>query len=320
MKIKVFNHNDLDAVGCTIMLKMIFEEVDVIHCGYDEINERIARFVNDSGYLSYDKIFITDISVNEEVAHLIDSIYQQGADIILIDHHPTSLWLKEKYEWAIVAPLLDNGIKASATVLLHDYLMQHYPEKSDVLNNLNSFSEIVRKFDTWDWDRLNDPVPKKFNDLLHLVGKTEFIDRMIKRLSLMGNNIRLNDQEEFLLEVNQENINRYIENTRVIKAKFSDFISADVDYDIGIVFAEQHISELGNRICNNNPDIDFVIIINFRTNTFSFRSTREDIHLGEIARKYFGGGGHPQAAGAEIGDEKVDLITKLLISKEHTHA
>lgn len=81
-------------------------------------------------------------------------------------------------------------------------------------------------------------------------------------------------------------------------------------------FAEQHHSILGNTICQNNPDIDFVLIINPAIKKVSIRSVKEDIDTGEFAKKYYGGGGHPKASGFELDGSLVETVIDLLLRKD----
>ena len=43
MKIKLFTHTDLDGVGCAILAKLAFENVDIEYCNYDDINQKSKR-------------------------------------------------------------------------------------------------------------------------------------------------------------------------------------------------------------------------------------------------------------------------------------
>ena len=83
----------------------------------------------------------------------------------------------------------------------------------------------------------------------------------------------------------------------------------------GVVFANKFISELGNRLCKLHPEIDFVAMIDVESCTVSYRTTRDDIHLGQDVAKLFGGGGHPKAAGSPF-DKAILLEAVRKIFKE----
>jgi len=91
MKVKLFTHTDLDGVSCGIIGKLAFPEINIEYCDYDNVNDKIKQYIESEEYKDYDTIFITDISVNEEVAKLIDNVFTQEHEFVLLDHHKTAL-------------------------------------------------------------------------------------------------------------------------------------------------------------------------------------------------------------------------------------
>ena len=97
MKIKLFTHTDLDGIGCAILAYLAFgrENVDVEFCNYDDVDEKVRNLIVDHSTVSeYDRIYITDISVREEVAQIIDTWIDRDK-IWLFDHHGTAMWLNK---------------------------------------------------------------------------------------------------------------------------------------------------------------------------------------------------------------------------------
>ena len=95
--IKLFTHTDLDGVGCEILGKLVFKEnINIERCGYGNIDSKVEEFLTDIN--KYDKVFITDISVNKKVADKLNNISDK---VVLLDHHKTALWLNE-YPYALV--------------------------------------------------------------------------------------------------------------------------------------------------------------------------------------------------------------------------
>ena len=293
--IKLFSHVDLDGFGCNIVANALLNaNVDAQNLNYDEINEKVDEFIKNKEYLNYGEIFITDISVNEKIAEKIDSLVKEGYNFKLFDHHPTALHLN-KYEWCKVQ-IEDDAEKVCGTRLLYDYIMnrvrvKHYDE---TLININMLVENIKKYDTWLWkDKYNDIKPKQLNDLFYILGHERFIN------NLKNCNYSVDDFIEIysmFLDIEQEKINRYIKkkNEEIIPK----FIKVEDDlYYIGIVFAEQFTSELGNRLSEMNSKYDAIAIVT--GNRISYRTIHENINVGKIAQ-YFGGGGHLKAAGSEI--------------------
>lgn len=287
--IKLFTHTDLDGVGCAILAKLAFgNNVDITYCDYDEINKAVADDL--ANY--YEAVYITDISINEELAELIN---ESGKIYRLFDHHGTALGLN-RYDWCRVVVELD-GIKTSGTELFFKYL-----EETALLSpgeSVYKFVEIVRNYDTWRWTTLTDGyICKQYNDLLYIYGRDEFINNMFIWLG-MYNFPELTEDQKSILAIRQREINEYI------NYKESQIISHNLYFDnrkyfMGIVFAEKYVSELGNKLSERHPEFDFIAMIDIGAGKVSYRTVKTNIDLGKDVAAAFGGGGHPQAAGSEF--------------------
>lgn len=315
MKVKLFSHTDLDGYGCNIIMRSIFgDNVDCTNINYDKIDEEIKQYIFSEEYKNYACTYITDISVNEEIAKLIDDrINTTGVKFVLLDHHPTALELN-KYKWAEVK-IENDEEKTSGTRMLYDELS----EAVNILNDENylhseclfDLVESVRKYDTWLWkEKYNDAKPKKLNDLFYLLGKERFTDKIIKYIALGSFKVKdFIEDNHLLLELQQEKIDKYVE------SKNKEIIEYNLNgCKVGVVFAEQFQSELGNRLSELNPQYDLIAMIGDKT--ISYRTIHEDINCGFIA-SWFGGGGHPKASGSQINkDNKIKYIEELFkISK-----
>lgn len=304
--IKLFTHTDLDGIGCAILAYLDFGcgNVDVEFCNYDDVDGKIREFYLCGNPEEYDVIYITDISVNEEVAAEIDSLVKAGQNWKLFDHHATAIWLNE-YEWCtVMVEHHYSGIKTSGTELFSMYLFEnkeldHYD--AHTIENIYRFVDIVRDYDTWRWKELGDDgiVCKQVNDLFHIWGRDEFIKWAINQIHGLNYLTPLQqfpyfgEKEVTLLEQKQREIDRYIE-----EKNGQLFTSPMCGKVCGFVFAERFISELGNRLCEMHPEIDFVAIINMSSKTVSYRTVKDNIDLGRDVASLFGGGGHPKAAGS----------------------
>lgn len=309
MKVKLFTHTDLDGLGCYIVASEVLGElnVDVEFCDYHNVNEKLNEYL-DNVYayerVPHDLILITDISPDENTAEKINSmIKSDNIKIKLLDHHDTALWLN-KYDWSQVQPIeLDDSGKTSGTSLLFDYF---YGEK-ELSNELAVFAEWVRRYDCWEWKTRynNQQEPYQLNELLKIYGREKFIAEMKHRIDKKKELILYEDK--MILEQRERELERYVES----KNKQIKKIDVGV-HTIGVVFAESDLSILGNRLCEMNLDIDFVAMINLSHNTISYRAVKDDVHVGEFAKTY-GGGGHPKASGSQFDDVLVnEFISKLL--------
>lgn len=287
--IKLFTHTDLDGVSCEILGKIAFEEdINVVRCNYGDIDAKVEEFIN--GAEEYDKLFITDISVNKEIA---DKLLSVSDKVILLDHHKTALWLNE-YPFALVQVEDESVGKMCGAYLFYEYLKKNHKEFDDT-PALKLFIDYVRMYDTWEWkEKYDNIVPKRLNDLMYIDGPNEFIDKMVYRL---GNNLFIFDDTDLMkLQIEQTYINSYItQKNETLMVNDTLF----PEYTVGITFADKYISELGNKLCELHPELDFVVLINMSTLAVSYRTVKDDLDLSDIAKR-FGGGGHPKASGSRF--------------------
>lgn len=309
MKIKCFVHTDLDGVGCAILAYLAFgrENVDVEYCDYKNIDGIVREFYLSDANKQYDAIYITDISIDEENAAWIEELVHSGERWHLFDHHATALGLN-KYDWCEVSVMNDTlGIKTSGTELFHTYLRCHEQFdhlRANVICNIDEFVDIVRDYDTWRWKEVGKEgiVCKHVNDLFYIYGREKFIDWALGQILTLklyrGISVFpiYSEKDMALLDQKQKDIDIYIEEkNKQLIGKVDEF-----GHVYGIVFAERYFSELGNRLCEMNPDIEYVAMVNICEGTVSYRTIREDVDLGgEIAHAY-GGGGHKKAAGSKF--------------------
>lgn len=320
-KIKLFTHTDLDGIGCAILAYLAFgrESVDVEYCDYRDINEKVEEFWENGPVEEYDKVFITDISIGKDLARTID-LYA-GDDIWhLFDHHATALGLN-KYDWCEVSVMNDTlGIKTSGTELFYTYLRRH--EQFDhlsvnVIGNIDEFVDIVRDYDTWRWKELEKKgiIRKQVNDLFYIYGREKFIDWALGQILTLKLYRGMSDfpiyseKDIALLDQKQKDIDIYVEEKNRQLFNRVD----EVGHTYGVVFAERYFSELGNRICELNPDLAYIAMIDISSGTVSYRTIRDDIDVGgEIAHAY-GGGGHPKAAGSTFDKDQIQCTVHGLI-------
>lgn len=313
-KIKLFTHGaDLDGIGCAILAYLAFgrDNVDVEYCDYKDVNEKVEAFIEkEELFKSYDKVYITDISVSEEVANMINILDFPPKRVRLFDHHATALWLNE-YEWCEVIVAYDNGVKTSGTELFFKHLdkygyLDEYEDWKVV--NISRFVIMVRDYDTWRWKGFvhNGFMCKKLNDLFDIYGRYDFIDWILKNIELPNKFPYFNEVDKALLNIKQKEINYYIEcKDKQLVEKIDKFGNR-----YGFVFSDRYTSELGNYLSEIHPELDYIAMVNMSNGTVSYRTVKEDIDLGcEIAHSY-GGGGHKKAAGSQFD---ISVIRDLVI-------
>ena len=305
-KIMLFTHTDLDGVGCAILAYLAFgkENVDVEYCDYGNVNEKIEEFFEQEElYRSYNWVFITDISVSKSVANMID-ILDGGAKVRLFDHHETALSLNSYTTWACVRIFdRDTDKKTSGTELFYKYLNTNkYFDKyidrhgSRTASNIREFVDIVRNWDTWRWkEELGDEgiVSKWTNDLLYIYGRNRFIQWALIHIK---SNLSFDVTDKVLLEQKHNALDIYV------KEKDKQLITSEdfAGNQFGIVFAEHDFSELGNSLSELHPELAYIAMIDISKGTVSYRTTRDDVDLGDEIAHSYGGGGHKKSAGSRF--------------------
>lgn len=293
-KIKLFTDSDLDGVSCAVLAHIVFavsNTIDVEFCTPKDINQKIADFIRTNEYENYKKIFITDLVIKEETGKMIDNV--DGFKFKLFDHHRSN-YVNAKYTWANVYENY-NDRKTCGTELFWNHLKEYYISDDFNFPIIDKYVEYVTLWDTWAWTNAeNDGLfARDLNTVMNMYSRTKFVNMMIKRIVEADNFISENEME--IIRIEEDRKRRYvvqkIKNVRIIKVR---------NYTIGYLFAENYISELGNYICKNIKDIDFVAIINADNSVVSLRATKNEseIDLAEIARSFNPqGGGHPLSAG-----------------------
>lgn len=301
-KVKLFTHTDLDGVGCAIVAFYAFgrENVDVEYCDYNNVDGRVAAFLDSGKVTDYSDVFITDISVNEAVAERLDALYEASDNVYLFDHHATAEWLN-KYSWAFVEVRHRRGyLRCGADI----FMSEIFGICGDV-ETVAYFVRDVRRYDTWEWKTVyNDTHAKELNDLFHLIGRDRFIERFMANPS-----VDFTESERLLLDIESGRREAYM------RRKLRDVTVREISgRKVGVVFAEQYVSELGNRIAEERTDIDCVALIN-PSLSVSWRSCPKDgvdrMDCGQFAQQ-FGGGGHKNAAGSPVTDEQRQAIIDVI--------
>ena len=291
--IKLITHSDLDGIGCEILFRyvegMFDNNIDVVIAEYNNVNEVVENALNELENGKYTELFITDLSINNELAK---RIRDNNMNVKLLDHHPSAEFLN-KYKFANV--IIESGRgKECGTSLLASY---YYEYLQHVNIEIVKFIELVRQYDTWEWkDKYNNIDAKKLNDLLYILGREKFVNLILQKL--LNNESLFDETTNLILELKQNEINNYI------NTKEKDLIIKGVlGYKVGIIMCDMYSSELGNVLSEKHPELDFIAII--KQNSIGLRCIKDNINLTEIA-KHFGGGGHKKASGFSLNNVKLN--------------
>lgn len=289
-RIKLFTDSDLDGVGCAVLASLAFENVSIRKIARAESKDEILIDFCKSSLQDFDKIFMTDISVSLETMNMLLKQYPTLEDkFLLFDHHPTAIQLNN-LKCCTVREFKDEtkSQKTCGTHLFKEYLVKNQFLSENNILVVELFTNMVRKYDTWEWKETNYEKSPNLNTLFGMYGFEEFLKIFLERLR--DNTFYFTREEIFYIEQTKKSIEKYCER-QALNLKKCNFFG----HEGGYVFAEQHTSVLGNYLSEKFPNYKFILIINLNRNSCSLR-TAQDFNCLEIA-KGFGGGGHPKACG-----------------------
>lgn len=292
--VKIFTDIDLDGLGCGILAKLAYgENADISYCSYRNLNQRVVDFL-DNPKNQNEEIYITDLAVNGETEKRLAKWDQEGHHIRMIDHHVTALHFNH-YKWGKVKSEYSSGKKTCATSLFYDELLEQQvlqPRRS-----LAEFVELVRQYDVWEWAENNNVTAKRLNDLFYILSRETLEEEILQRINSNPDSFSLTETESMILDLEERKIERYI------YSKNRQLIQAFIDpYYVGIIHAEQYLSELGNELNKLHPHLDMIVLLNMASKKMGFRTIHDSVNVAEFAKKY-GGGGHPKASGCEMTEE-----------------
>ncbi|MDR2884751.1 MAG: phosphoesterase [Deferribacteraceae bacterium] len=255
-------HNDLDGIGCGILVKACIPSVHTVYSNYDELESLLEQVSP-----KYSTIIITDIAPSEAIIQQIAG----ERELMLIDHHVSSEPLKRYH-------FVTHAIGKCATKLTYE----KFTELGHDLSRYENFVDCVNDFDLWLLKR-DDSL--KMNLIFNTLGIVRFEKRFFNEPYT-----EFRPEESLIIELEEEERDRYI--TRA--AKNVQIFADTRQRQFAVVFAEMYASELGNHIVSQMM-VDYAVIINSQRKKISLRSSK-DTDISEIAIAQ-GGGGHKNAAG-----------------------
>lgn len=313
MKVLLFTHkSDIDGMGNAVLAKLAFEDVDYVLCETFNLQNEILKYYSDGSIYNYDAIFVTDLWLEEPMLTRVANDRQLKNKFFVFDHHKSALEGNfNKYPFATIRISDEKGL-CSGTSLFYEYLISNNLIAS---NNkaIQDFSELTRKYDTWEWKtKYNDEIAHELSLLFDSVGSDGYIELMYQKLSKDSiNEFSFNELERMLIK---NKINQ-------VQEKLSNY-AKKVYYEkifglkAGIVFIDyEYRNDLAEYFRKNNFDMDFVMLIALDYGTISYRNIKDDVNVRLIAEA-MGGKGHDKAAGSPISEEQKKELIKILTMKQ----
>lgn len=298
----IFHHTDLDGIGVKIVgsvaaTRLGYKEIETFKCDYHSINPIVLKRLQTSDISDVGLIIIADISVNDTVAEFINNeiVGNCNIQVVLRDHHATAEYLN-KYDWAEVHEVID-GVTRCGTW----QLAKAFPNQ---ITDMDLFLTLVDDWDTWKWVENSNEAAKKLNALFQVVGEEKFTEYMMKgyapKFSMLKEDWMFDTWANSMIEAQQMFIEKIAKKCEE-SLWTSTMLVKNREYNTGIVFCNNDISDVAEFILSKHKELDILMIVGMPRN-ISFRTKKQlDIPLGDVAKIMTGsGGGHPQAAGCGI--------------------
>ena len=309
MKVLLFTHkNDIDGIGNVILSKLAFNNVDYILCETFDLQQKVSEYIETKKIYQYDKIFITDLCLGEDILSIIDNDNNLKSKFQIIDHHKT--YASEKYtKYPFVKVELKNekGL-CCGTSLFYEYLIKNnYLERTNIVSQ---FVELTRQHDTWEWKNIyNNEKSRELAilfDSLRIEGYITFIYNKLTSEKIFN----FNEIETMLIN------NKKLEIKDTIEGYLNNIYYRNIlGLKAGILFISYEFrNEIAEYLRENKYDIDFVMMISIDRGVVSYRSTKDNVSVRKVA-EYFNGKGHDKAATNPITKEQKENIIRILTKR-----
>ncbi|MCP0886695.1 phosphoesterase [Ligilactobacillus sp. WILCCON 0076] len=317
--IKLFSHNDLDGFGAPALFDAVQDQLfkgiifDLTTCPAGRLDSKLATWFRQPDITRYTDVFIMDMTPDSDYS--FQQLEQHFANHWLIfDHHESEEKLRQDYASNCISPN-NTTINPSATSLVWDWLQKNpnfsrlNPQKK---SDLAELVELIRAYDTWDWQNDPDfPLEKRqaaddLNQLFWFYPLNKSHQFVNDVFTIGWSNYR--KQNMLLIETlngrRQSYMQKHLRTVTTFKIKDNSF---------GVVYASDYKSEIAHALLKKFP-VDAALVID--DHSISLRSNGK-LDVATFATEYFSGGGHADSAGGkliinpiEIGEQAVVDIIK----------
>lgn len=309
MNVLLFTHiSDIDGLGSVILAKLAFKKVTYILCETFELQEKVNDFFSNHKIYQYDRIYITDLWLEDPFLSLIAKDKKLKGKVFIFDHHESFLSYQDKYDFAFLNIQNEKG-KCSGTSLFYEYLKKEgyfsFQEKC-----IENFVELTRRYDTWEWkNKYQDEKPHELSLLFDAIGIENYINFMYEKLQkYKTDTFSFNEEECSFIQNQIQKINK-----KVKTYSQHIYVKEILSKKAGIVFIDyEYRNDLTQYLRDIKYPIDFLIMIVLEKETISYRSINENINVREVA-EFFGGKGHDTAASSKIKKENLNMIIESLL-------
>ncbi len=310
MKVIVFSHeSDIDGMGSIILGKIAFGNIDYELAPNPKPLELLFRkYLEENKLYDYDYIYITDLALDNPSLDMVNNDKKLNKKVFIFDHHQKAIDLGlNRYDFTYIEEIDKNSKKRCATEIFYEYLVNNNFIKRK--ESLDTFVELTRLEDTWDWKKENNTKAHDLAILFNKIGINYYIERMTNKLR--NNDSFIYDEEE--LKLIEEKKKEYEDKIKEYVIE-SEIFNDENNNKYGITYAPYEFrNDIPEYIRNNNSfDIDYFITVALDKEKYGQKSYRsiKDFDVNKIAMQH-NGGGHPSAAAVSITKEQYDKISKM---------
>lgn len=202
MKVLLFTHkSDIDGMGNAVLAKLAFTDVEYVLSETFHLQSEIEKYYSCGKIYDYDRIFVTDMWLEEPMLSRVASDEKLKNKFFVFDHHKSALEGDfNKYPFTTIRISDEKGL-CSGTSLFYEYLVSlGYLDSNNSV--VSEFSELTRKYDTWEWKtKYHDEMPHELTLLFDCVGCDGYIELMFQKLkSSNSQSFKFNELEQMLIQ------------------------------------------------------------------------------------------------------------------------
>lgn len=307
MKVLIISHEaDIDGMGGVVLAKLAFEKADYILTDTPKLPDLIQELYDTNEIYNYDMIYITDMWLQDPMLTKVANDRELNGKIFIFDHHKSAIEESfDRYPFTKIK-ISDEKGKCCGTSLFFEYLTDNnYLRKA---KGVYQFSELTRKYDTWEWrTRYNEDMPNELNTLFSVLGKEDYIERMYLKLKNNIDDFNFDSEEELLIKYKRKEIENKV---KCLANRIN--VTTVEGYEAGIVFvSSEYKNDLAQYLRDNNSPLDFLMLVSMESGNVSYRNINPNVNVRLIAEK-FGGKGHDFAAGSKLNNEKINKIIRII--------
>lgn len=301
----ISHRNDIDGMGGVVLLRLACKDVDYILCEDYNINQIMMKEYLEGNLYKYDKIFITDLHLNDKCSSFFSNTAIKDK-LIIFDHNESVTHLNS-YPFANII-IEKDGKLCCSTTLLYEYLTSQKMIKTTPA--LDTFCEATRIYDIGQWS-LNgeNQTPRDLSLLYDIYGPDQYIDVMTKRLKRNNKHFSFNSFEKDSLLLKKKLIHQ------TIMAYIDKMdIKTICGHKAGIAYISyKYRNEVAQCLRENNTDdLDIVLLIALDNCSISIRNIKTDVNVIPIVEK-IGGKGHFGAGGCYINESNISEILNIVL-------